>query len=67
MLLDKNNYVRWMGSGTAEPQEIKTLFDCTEQLLEESRSSGSDGNGRTSDKHANKPTFVKHKKGVKSY
>ena len=36
-LLDKDNKVRWRGCGQAEPHELETLYQCTEQLLAEAK------------------------------
>ena len=34
-LLDRDNKVRWRGSGQATEQEIEAMLECTEQLLQE--------------------------------
>ncbi len=35
LLLDSKNRVRWQGSGLATPEDIKMLFERTQQLLDE--------------------------------
>lgn len=34
-LLDKDNKIRWKGSGQALESEVETLLQCTDQLLQE--------------------------------
>ena len=35
VLLDKNNKIRWRGSGVSKPEELETMFKLTEEILRE--------------------------------
>ena len=33
-LLDKDSRIRWRGSGIAEPEEVESMLNCAQQLLD---------------------------------
>jgi hypothetical protein len=44
-LLDKQNKVRWIGTGKGTEQELEYLFSCTEQLLQQEQGRNSSSGG----------------------
>jgi len=51
-LLDKDNKIRWRGSGMARGREVARLFELTEELLKEADGLG--GNGKRPDRRFSK-------------
>jgi hypothetical protein len=44
-LLDRENRVRWRGSGQSQDGEVDTLIQCVEQLRAEQQQAGGQGGG----------------------